>query len=1451
MKKISTIKILLTLLVLTISKISFSQCNAGTDMYLINDSTLRFYARFENNGCINNQSYPIIAVNNDYGPSCWCTWGPNCGSGLQNFTRNISILPNTSDTLDGFFELGVGCQDLFHCVLNIDSNKNIHFGNILDTNFTYVETTRSLVTNNLGGILSGGSVYYVDALEIFNEQEVQNPVMNSGVYSGTITNISDVSDTLQMLMNNNGNVKIQCTDGTMITANTSGYNNALNTINFSANIPNGKTVTRVLASHAWIKVPEFLSGAFCPIPSVSQIPTSICSNSGAQICKLNNPYGTITITLDNNPVIYNSIDSTFSINLGTVGSHNIHVHYYYMGASSNLDTSFTTLALPVINNVNTSSGYQVCNGVPVTLNATGGAASYMWTFTGATGGNNFTGSVINNIPFSITNTFNTYSYYYYYFKVVATGLNGCMDSITQVPVIVSSTSSIYIASTPSNATVCPGQNITLNATGTTGYNPVFNWSGGITNNVSFTPLATTIYTVTCTSFNGCTSTATKLVTVSTNSMNITSTPTNSTVCAGQSVILNATGANSYNWSGGISNNVSFVPTATTTYTVTGTTANGCNVSATKLVTVNASPTINITSTPTNAIVCAGNSATLNATGASTYSWSGGINNNISFIPTATTTYTVTATGANTCTKTATKTVTVSPITTLNLTASICQGQNYLGYTTNGLHIDTFINSNGCDSIRTINLTVNALPTINITSTPTNSTVCAGQSVILNATGANSYSWSGGITNNVSFLPTATTIYTVTATSSNGCSKTSTKSVIVNYTTSSALNATICQGQNYLGYTTAGVHIDTFINSNGCDSIRTINLTVNVLPTINITSTPTNATVCAGQSVTLNATGGTSPIWSGGISNNVSFTPTASTTYTVTATGTNGCTNTNTKTVTVNNLPTISITATPTNATVCAGQNLILNTTGASTYVYSPTCTNNIAFVPTASATYTVIATDVNGCTKTATKAVVVNTLPTINITSTPTNATVCAGQSVTLNATGGTSPIWSGGISNNVAFTPSATTTYTVTATGTIGCTNTNTKTVTVNALPSINITATPSNAIVCNGQNAILNATGASAYSWSGGISNNVSFIPTATTTYTVTATGSNSCTNTSTKTIVVGNSSSSSFSASICQGQNYLGYTTAGVHLDTFVNANGCDSIRAINLTVNNLPTVTINATPTNTNICAGQSITLNGNGANAYSWSGGINNAVNFIPTATNTYTITGTDINNCSNTASVTVTVTPLPTINIGVSPNDTICAGDNVLLNATSTGATLTWNGGITNNSTFAPVATSNYIVTATSSANNLCSSTATQHIEVVPNINPTLSVSSSISQGVTGASVTYTATTNVPLPYSINWYLNNIFQTTTTSNNWNTTLVAGTNNVYATIKSITNCLQPDSATSNIAKVNNITSINDIEIDGLKVYPNPFTDFISIEGLQPKDKIVLYNMGLDKSGAYIF
>src|SRR5690606_36008431 len=97
------------------------------------------------------------------------------------------------------------------------------------------------------------------------------------------------------------------------------------------------------------------------------------------------------------------------------------------------------------------------------------------------------------------------------------------------------------------------------------------------------------------------------------------------------------------------------------------------------------------------------------------------------------------------------------------------------------------------------------------------------------------------------------------------------------------------------------------------------------------------------------------------------------------------------------------------------------------------------------------------------------------------------------------------------------------------------------------------------------------------------------------------------------------------------------------TGVDANGCEATDQITVTVNPLPAVSANASQTT--VCDGEAVTLSGSGAVSYSWDNGVLDAVSFIPSASNSYTVTGVDANGCEATDQVNVTVNELPLVTL--------------------------------------------------------------------------------------------------------------------------------------------------------------------------------------------------------------
>lgn len=171
----------------------------------------------------------------------------------------------------------------------------------------------------------------------------------------------------------------------------------------------------------------------------------------------------------------------------------------------------------------------------------------------------------------------------------------------------------------------------------------------------------------------------------------------------------------------------------------------------------------------------------------------------------------------------------------------------------------------------------------------------------------------------------------------------------------------------------------------------------------------------------------------------------------------------------------------------------------------------------------------------------------------------------------------------------------------------------------------------------------------------------------------------------------------------------------------------------------TVVINALPsvdagTDENVCEGMQVTLTATGADTYTWSGGITQGTAFTPTlGTTTYTVTGTDANNCVNTDDVIVEVDEEPVLNAGT--DEEVCEGEAVTLSATNSVGTVTWDNGITDGTAFNPTSTTTYTATAT---NGAC--TVTDDVLVTVNPLPTVTVGADETTCVNYDPITLTGT---------------------------------------------------------------------------------------------------------------
>lgn len=475
----------------------------------------------------------------------------------------------------------------------------------------------------------------------------------------------------------------------------------------------------------------------------------------------------------------------------------------------------------------------------------------------------------------------------------------------------------------------------------------------------------------------------------------------------------------------------------------------------------------------------------------------------------------------------------------------------------------------CVSIDTVQVTVSQA----IADAGSDAAICEGQAAQLTASGGVTYSWSpatGLSETDISdpiASPSTTTTYLVTVINADQCADSASVTVQVNIVADAGLDASVSTcGSGLLfnlvdslggapesggqWFTSAFVgHGDQFDPSSdqggtyyyvaggntACPDTSALQIAV-TNPDIIISG---DDSICFGDTTTLAATGGIIYSWSPitGVtdpnSSSTLFNPSASTDYTVTVTDASGCVGSESVSITVNPLPAVSA---GNNQAFCAGTSVTIggSPTGpvGSTYAWSPssglsssTVANPIA-TPTSTTAYTVIVTDANGCINSDTVNVTVNPLPSIDAGP---DLDVCIGSSVTMNATGTGSFLWSPNtdLSSNTVedpvASPTASLTYTVTLTDANNCVASDQVTVTVNPLPTVD--AGP-DSWTCQGFPADLLGTtsgGTAQWSPSATVSDptaiSTTATPLSTTTFTLTITDANDCVASDAVSITVGN--------------------------------------------------------------------------------------------------------------------------------------------------------------------------------------------------------------------------------------------------------------------------------------------------------------------------------------------
>jgi PKD repeat protein len=605
----------------------------------------------------------------------------------------------------------------------------------------------------------------------------------------------------------------------------------------------------------------------------------------------------------------------------------------------------------------------------------------------------------------------------------------------------------------------------------------------------------------------------------------------------------------------------------------------------------------------------------------------------------------------------------------------------------GTYSVTVTNSEGCSATASATLTN---PSVISISGTVNGPLCSGSangSITVTATGGTgtkTFNWNttamGSTLSNV-----GPGTYTVMATDANGCTATQsftisapsalTMSGIVTPPTCAASNngsiaissaggtgpRSVSWNTGATGATLNGLgpgsYAATVTDANGCSVGQTFTITA---PSVVALSGNVTQPLCAGGtggSITINATGGTgnkSIAWSNGQSGNT-ISNIASGTYTATATDANGCAASQSFTIAA---PTaITLSAVVTNATCAGGSNgtIVVSAsggTGNKTFTWSNGASGSTAS-GLATGSYTVTATDVNGCTAMQTYGISSPSAISLNLLDFDASCGAPAG-SAQVAPTGGTFPytvVWSNGSAGNnaPALIPGN---YTVTVTDANQCTATSV--FTIGQTFGLSVQALTQN-ITCAGlQNGTVQAlvSGGSVpytYSWSNG------------------ATSSS------------------------------IGALTTGNYVVTVSDANGCSGTAQAQVTAPSALTVSVvKSDVTCYGFADGMAVAsaLGGTQPIGYVWNTGATTA-SITELSEDFYSVTAADANGCAANASVSIMEPSILTANIVLVAPET-CAGNNgaaeVFVDGGTPGYAVQWSNGQTGVSSDG-LSSGNYLIT--------------------------------------------------------------------------------------------------------------------------------------------------------------
>ncbi len=516
---------------------------------------------------------------------------------------------------------------------------------------------------------------------------------------------------------------------------------------------------------------------------------------------------------------------------------------------------------------------------------------------------------------------------------------------------------------------------------------------------------------------------------------------------------------------------------------------------------------------------------------------------------------------------------------------------------------------------------------------------------------------------------------------------------------------------------------TITDGNGCTGTDNITLIIDTLPVVDLGN---DTSICADANITFDAGAGYSYAWTPGleITQTISGINTADV-YAVTITDGNGCKGVDSVTLIVDTVPYLNLGP---DSSICQGDSMVLFAGKPYVYNWAPNGEVIDSIIVKIAGLYSVEITDDEGCIGRDTVEVTVDTIPYLFLGN---DTSICADKDITLNAGVGYTYQWFPNNEVTSQITVNSLGGYGVLITDGNNCQNYDQIVITIDTLPVIDLGNDTS---ICIDSTLLIDSQKGVAWLWNT-LETTQAINVSSADTFNVVVTDVNGCVGYDTlilqidtlPVVFLGNDTSicadstllldaqnigASYEWNIGAANRTISVSSSGSFDVIVTTTKGCVGYDTVSLKINELPVPDLGS---DSSLCAGDSMELfTGLSDVSLVWSptGELDDTI--VVSTANVYSVIVTDTNNCVGYDTVEVTVDNLPIVDLGI--DSSLCAGDEMMIDAGNNGSIFIWNNGASSQ-TITVDSAFNYIVTVTNPANCSASDSILVTVDTVPVVN--------------------------------------------------------------------------------------------------------------------------------------